>query len=79
MKTYLHRASNLKSTITFLIFVLLSLALAVMCGLNEVLAGSLADCVLADTILIPTIPPTNLKKVRGPRKSTETINRKNIY
>ena len=31
--------------------------------------GSLADCVLADAILIPPrppIPPTNLKKVRGP-------------
>ena len=33
--------------------------------------GSLADCVLADAILIlprPPIPPTNLKKVSGPRK-----------
>ena len=33
--------------------------------------GSLADCVLADTILIsprPPILPTNLKKIRGPRK-----------
>ena len=33
--------------------------------------GSLADCVLADAILIPPrppIPPTNLKKVRGPQK-----------
>ena len=35
------------------------------------LAGSLADGVLADAILIPPrplIPPTNLKKVRGLRK-----------
>ena len=35
------------------------------------LAGSLADGVLADAILIPprpTIPPTNIRKVRGPRK-----------
>ena len=35
------------------------------------LAGSLADGVLADAILIPPhppIPPTNLKKVRGPQK-----------
>ena len=33
--------------------------------------GSLADCVLADAILIPPRPPilpTNLKKVRGPQK-----------
>ena len=33
--------------------------------------GSLADCVLADDILNPPrqpIQPTNLKKVRGPRK-----------
>ena len=35
------------------------------------LAGSLADGVLADTILIPPrppIPPTNIRKVKGPRK-----------
>ena len=41
--------------------------------------GSLADCVLADAILIPPrllIPPTSIKKVRGLQKSTETSNRK---
>ena len=46
----------------------LSLVLAVLC---EVLAGSLADGVLADAILIPLhppIPPTNTRKVRGLRK-----------
>ena len=35
------------------------------------LAGSLANGVLDDAILIPPrspIPPTNLKKVRGPQK-----------
>ena len=35
------------------------------------LAGSLADGVLADAILIPPrppIPPTNIRMVRGPRK-----------
>ena len=35
------------------------------------LAGSLADGVLADAILIPPhppIPPTNIRKVRGSRK-----------
>ena len=35
------------------------------------LAGSLADGVLADAILIPPCPPilpTNILKVRGPRK-----------
>ena len=45
------------------------------------LACSLADGVLADAILIsprPLIPPTNIMKVRGPRKSTETSNRKAI-
>ena len=39
------------------------------------LAGSLADGVLADAILIPPhppIPPTNMRRVRGRRKSTET-------
>ena len=46
------------------------------------LAGSLADGVLANAILIfprSPIPPTNIRKVRGPRKSTEASNRKNIY
>ena len=35
------------------------------------LAGSLADGVLADAVVIPPrppIPPTNIRKVRGPRK-----------
>ena len=44
--------------------------------------GSLADCVLTNTILIPPhppLPPTNLKKVRGPQNSTETSNRNPIY
>ena len=39
------------------------------------LAGSLADGVLADTILIPPhplIPPTNIRKVRVLKKSMET-------
>ena len=46
------------------------------------LTGSLADGVLADAILIPprpTIPPTNIRKVMGRRKSTETSNTKTIY
>ena len=46
-----------------------------------ILASSLADCVLADTILIPPlppIPPTIIMKVRGLRKSMETGNRKTI-
>ena len=46
------------------------------------LAGSLADGVLADAILIPPhppIPPTNITMVKGPQKSTETSNRKTIY
>ena len=46
------------------------------------LAGSLADGVLGDAILIPPlppIPPTNIRMVRGPQKSTETSNRKTIY
>ena len=38
--------------------------------------GSLADCVLADAILIPPhpliLPPTTIKKVRGHVKSMET-------
>ena len=44
--------------------------------------GSLADCVLADVIIIPPRPPilpTTIKKVRGLRKSTETSNIKAIY
>ena len=46
------------------------------------LAGSLADGVLADAILFhpcPPIPPTNIRKVRGTQKSTETSNTKTIY
>ena len=46
------------------------------------LAGSLADGVLADAILIPTrppIPPTTIRKGRGHQKSSETCNRKTIY
>ena len=41
---------------------------------------SLADCVLADAILIhphPPLPPTTIKKVRALPKNTETSNRKN--
>ena len=47
-----------------------------------VFASSLADCVLADAILIPprpSIPPTIIMKVRVLRKSMETGNRKTIY
>ena len=43
------------------------------------LADSLADGVLADTILIfprPTIPPTNIRKGRVRRKSMDTSNMK---
>ena len=46
------------------------------------LAGSLGDGVLADMIIIPprpTIPPTNIRKVRDLRKSTESSNTKTIY
>ena len=46
------------------------------------LAGSLADGVLADAILIlphQLISPTNIKKVRGRRNGTETSNTKTIY
>ena len=46
------------------------------------LAGSLADGVLADAILIlshPPIPPTNIRKVRGLWNGTETSNTKTIY
>ena len=40
------------------------------------LAGSLADDVLADTILIPPrppIPPTNIGKVRGRQKVRKLV------
>ena len=43
------------------------------------LADLLADCVLADAILIlpcSPIPPTNIRMVRGPRKSTENSTKK---
>ena len=43
------------------------------------LAGSLVDGVLADAILIPPrqlIPPTNIRKLRVLRKSTETSTKK---
>ena len=43
--------------------------------------GSLADGMLAYAIIIPPhppIPPTNIRKVRGPRKSTETSNKKHL-
>ena len=53
-----------------------------VCAKMRSLAGSLADGVLADAILIPPrpqIPPTNIRKGRGRRKSTETSNTKNIY
>ena len=46
------------------------------------LAGSLADGVLADAILIPPRPPilpANIRMVRGPQKTTEASNRKTIY
>ena len=46
------------------------------------LAGSLADSVLADAILIfprPLLPPTNIRKGRGRQKSTGTSSRKTIY
>ena len=138
MKTYQYRASNLKSTITFLALVSIvevhfwcPLKTVISCDLFIIiiiifinffrrvspnvlkrsyitsttitnfpvicafiigftvmwtkmrsLAGSLADGVLADVILIPPrppIPPTNTMIVRGPRKSTETSKRKNIY
>ena len=61
-------------------FVLLSLVLAVL-WLTKMrsLAGSLADGVLAEAILIPPRPPiplTNIRRGRGRRKSTETKKRK---
>ena len=61
-------------------FALLSLVLAVL-WLTKMrsLAGSLADGVLAEAILIPPrppIPPTNIRRGRGRRKSTETKKRK---
>ena len=43
--------------------------------------GSLADCVLADAILVPPrplIPPINIRKIKGPRKNYGTSNRKTI-
>ena len=43
---------------------------------------SLADGVVADTILIPPRPPitpTNIRKERGRQKSTENSNIKTIY
>ena len=46
------------------------------------LAGSLADGVLADAIIIPPCPQillTNIRKVTGRRKSTGTSNTKTIY
>ena len=46
------------------------------------LAGSLADGVLADTILIPPCPPkppTNIRKARGPRKNYGNYYHKNHY
>ena len=45
------------------------------------LAGSLVDGVLADAILIPPRPPilpTNIRKVRGGRKKSETSNTKTM-
>ena len=46
------------------------------------LAGSLADGVLTDSILIPPcppIPPANIRMARGFQKITATSNRKTIY
>ena len=46
---------------------------------NEVLASSLADCVLADAILIPPrspIPPTTIIKVRGLQKVRKQVTKK---
>ena len=43
------------------------------------LAGSLADGVLADTILLPPrlpIPPTNIRMVRGPKKVRKLVRQK---
>ena len=48
----------------------------------RLLAGSLADGVLAEAIIIPPqppIPPTYIRTIRGPQKSTETSNRKTIF
>ena len=53
-----------------------------VCAKMRSLAGSLADSVLADAILIPPrplIPPTNISLVRVSRKSTATSSRKKIY
>ena len=46
------------------------------------LAGSLADGVLVDAILIlphSPMPPTNIRKVWGRRNGMETSNTKTIY
>ena len=46
------------------------------------LAGSLADGVLVDAILIPLrplIPPTNIRKVRGPRKKLRKLVRQKPF
>ena len=43
------------------------------------LAGSLADGLLADAISIPPsppIPPTNIRKVRGPQKVQKLVTQK---
>ena len=43
------------------------------------LACSLADAVLADAILIsphPPLPPTNIRKVRGPQKVWKLVTEK---
>ena len=103
MKTYLHRATNLKSTIIIFIIIinfftlvfsecaeanatsliLLDTILPDVCafiiGISctvwtkmRSLAGPLADGVLTDASLIPPrppIPPTNIRKVRSPRKT----------
>ena len=46
------------------------------------LAGSLADGVLADVILIPSFPPimaTNIRKVRGRRKKVLKLVTQNLF
>ena len=64
MKTYLYRASNLKSTITFPAFVsyaILPEICAFIVGFSFTVwtkMRSLRVCVLADAILIPARPPT---------------------
>ena len=52
------------------------------CTVWTKMAGSLADGMLADTILIPPRPPiplTNIRREGVVEKSTESSNRKNIY